>query len=120
MGKVRHRDEGATWKFSVGKHFVPDFNETVAVARIVYRDCHGDEIGELAARALERPIDESEAGSGLSLEIVRDRFSVQISERRLPGEPNNLATFGDDSRREGARFLKLGAFQMDQGAMCCH
>jgi hypothetical protein len=35
VGKVGHRDQGAARKFSVGKHFVPDFDESVAVSRIV-------------------------------------------------------------------------------------
>jgi hypothetical protein len=53
-----------------------DFDESVAVSRIVDRYRHGDEIGELAAHAIEGSVDEGEAGPGLSLEIVRDRFSV--------------------------------------------
>ena len=61
VGKVGHRDQGAARKFSVGKHFVPNFNESVAVSRIVDRDCHSDEISELAARAIERSVDEGEA-----------------------------------------------------------
>jgi hypothetical protein len=65
-------------KLSVGKYFVPDFDESVAVSRIVDRDRHGDEIGKLAAHAIKRAVDEGEAGPGLSLEIVRNRFSVQI------------------------------------------
>ena len=72
MGKVGHRDQGAAWKFSVGKYLVPDIDESVAVSRIVDRDSHGDEIGELAGHAIERPVDEGEAGPGLSLEIVCD------------------------------------------------
>ena len=74
----------------------------------------------LAAGAIERPVDEGEAGPGLSLEIVRDRFSIQISERRLPGEPDDLATLGDDGRRESARFLKICTFQMYYNAVWCH
>src|SRR5215471_10144086 len=81
---------------------------------------HGDEIGELAAHAIECPVDEREAGSGLSVEIVRDRFSVQIGEGCLPCEPDDLATLRDDGWRESARFLKIRAFQMDHGAVCCH
>ena len=78
MGKVGHRDQGAAWKFSVGKYLVPDIDESVAVSRIVDRDRHGNEIGKLAAHAIERPVDEGKAGAGLSLEIVRNRFSLQI------------------------------------------
>ena len=35
VGKVGHRDQRAGWKFSVRKHFVPDFDKSVAVSRII-------------------------------------------------------------------------------------
>src|SRR5262249_36623108 len=38
----------------------------------------------------------------------------------LPSEPDDLATLRDDGWRESARFLKIRAFQMDHGAVCCH
>src|SRR6516225_444360 len=88
--------------------------------RIVDEDRHRDEIGELATHAIERPIDESEAGADLSLEIVRDRFSVEIGESRLPGKPNDFATVRDHGRRERARFLKIRAFEMSYSSVCCH
>jgi hypothetical protein len=120
VGKVGHGDQGAAWKLSVGKHFVPDFDESVAVSRIVDRDRHGDQIGKLAADAIERSVDEREASTGLSLEIVRDRFSVQIGEGCLSGKPDNFATLRDHGRRESARFLKICAFQMGYSSVRCH
>jgi hypothetical protein len=60
-----------------------DLDESVAVTRVVDRDRHSDEIGELAAYAIERPVNEREAGPRLRFEIVHDRISVQISEGGL-------------------------------------
>jgi hypothetical protein len=57
---------------------VPGLDEPIAVTRIIDRDRHSDEIGELAARPIERPVDEREAGPRLSFEIVHYRFSVQV------------------------------------------
>jgi hypothetical protein len=102
VGKVGHRDQGAARKLSVWKHFMPDLDEPVAVTRIIDRDRHSDEIGELAAHAIERPVDEREAGPRLGFEIVHDRFSVQIGEGGLTCQPDDLAALRDDGRRESA------------------
>jgi hypothetical protein len=59
-------------------------------------------IGELAAHATERPLDEREAGARLRFEIVRDRFSFQIGQRGLSCQPDDLAALGDDRWRESA------------------
>src|SRR5438552_2943002 len=39
-----------------------DLDEPVAMTRVIDRDRHSDEIGELVAHATERPLDEREAG----------------------------------------------------------
>ena len=90
MREVGHRDQGAARKSSVWIHFVPDLDEPVAVTWIIDRDRHSDEIGELAANAIERPVDQREAGSRLGFEIVHDRFSVQV---RILWNINGFATW---------------------------
>ena len=62
---------------------MPDLDEPVAVTRIVDRDRHSDEIGERAAHAIERPLDEREAGPRLGFEIMHDRFPVQVGDGGL-------------------------------------
>jgi hypothetical protein len=48
-------DQRAAWKFSVRKHVVSDFDESVAVSRIVdLRPSYSDEIGKLAAHAFDK------------------------------------------------------------------
>ena len=79
---------------------MPDLDEPVAVTRIIDRDRHSDEISELAAHAIERLVDEREAGPCLGFEIVHDRFSVQIGESGLTRQPDDLAALRDDRRRE--------------------
>jgi len=88
-GAMRPLPEPAR-KSSVWIHFVPDLDEPVAVTWIIDRDRHSDEIGELAANAIERPVDQREAGSRLGFEIVHDRFSVQV---RILWNINGFATW---------------------------
>ena len=52
--------------------------------------------------AIERPVDEREAGPGLSLEIVRDRFSVRLVRAVCPASqtilPPCVTTAGEKAR----------------------
>src|ERR1700722_368073 len=110
--EMRHGDQRAGGTSSVGEEPAPQFDEAVAVARIVDEDRHGHHVGEAAAGAPQGRIDEREDRLHLRVEVAGDVVALRIACRGLAGEPDGATALRDDGGRIGARLLKLARLQV--------
>ncbi len=84
MRETGDRQQGAARKFPVGENLLPQFDERIAVPRIVDEHRHGHEIAEFATHPLQRLPDQGKTRARLRLEIMRDRLAGEIDRGRLP------------------------------------
>src|SRR5665213_1482595 len=93
----------------VAENFLSKLEKTPVVTVVGDEGRHRDDIGQLAAGALERLGERRKDGANLAVEISRHRFARSIARRRgLAGEPHRASAAGDNGLRIGIVLREIG------------